>query len=67
MLVFTRRERADAIKSIIARDIDIDDKTRRIMSLDFEYRNSEVCDIEVNVGDDINAVTQEIIKFAKRK
>ena len=67
MLVFTRRERQDAIKSIIERDIDIDDKTRRIMSLDFEYRNSEVCDVEVNVGDDINAATEQILEYIKRK
>lgn len=61
MLVFTRRDRADAIKSIISRDIDLDDKTRRIMSLDFEYRNSEVCDVEVNVGDDAQAAVREIV------
>ena len=60
MLVFTRRERADAIKSIISRNIELDDKTRRIMSLDFEYRNSEVCDVEIPVGDDISAVVEKI-------
>ncbi len=59
MLVFMRRERADAIKSIISRDIDLDDKTRRIMSLDFEYRNSEICDVEVDVGD-VNAAISTI-------
>ncbi len=63
MLVFTRRERADAIKSIIGRDIDIDDKTRRIMSLDFEYRNSEVCDAEVTVGDDVSSAIGEILEL----
>ncbi len=63
MLVFTRRDKAEAIKSIIMRDIDIDDKTRRIMSLDFEYRNSEVCDVEVNVGNDIPSAVAEILKF----
>ncbi len=63
MLVFTRRERADAIKSIIGRDIDIDDKTRRIMSLDFEYRNSEVCDVEVNVGDDVLPAVKAILEM----
>lgn len=63
MLVFTRRERADAIKSIIDRDIDLDDKTRRIMSLDFEYRNSEVCDVEVNVGSDVNEAVEKIVKL----
>ena len=63
MLVFTNRERSEAIKSIIGRDIGLDDKTRRIMSLDFEYRNSEVCDAEVNVGDDVEAVVEKIVSL----
>ncbi len=67
MLVFTRRDRAEAIKSIISRDIDIDDKTRRIMSLDFEYRNSEVCDVEINVGDDVNAAIGQIVELVYQK
>ncbi len=67
MLVFTRRDRADAIKSIISRDIDLDDKTRRIMSLDFEYRNSEVCDVEVEVGDDVNAAIATILDLIRQK
>ncbi len=66
MLVFTRRDRAAAIKSIIGRDIDIDDKTRRIMSLDFEYRNSEVCDTEVEVSDDISAAVGEILALVRQ-
>ena len=66
MLVFTRRDRADAIKSIISRDIDLDDKTRRIMSLDFEYRNSEVCDLEVVVGDDADAAIEKIVGLVKK-
>lgn len=67
MLVFTRRERADTIKSIIEHDIDIDDKTRRIMSLDFEYRNSEVCDTEINVGNDITAAVEKIVSLVNQK
>lgn len=65
MLVFMRRDRADAIKSIISRDIDLDDKTRRIMSLDFEYRNSEVCDVEVTVGDDVDEAIKRIVGYTK--
>ena len=30
------------------------------MSLDFEYRNSEICDTEVIVGDDAKEVASEI-------
>ena len=67
MLVFTHRERADAIKSIIERNIDIDDKTRRIMSLDFEYRNSEVCDAAITVGDDVNEAVEKIISLVEQR
>lgn len=67
MLVFTHRERADAIKSIIRRDIDIDDKTRRIMSLDFEYRNSEVCDVSVPVGDDVSEAVEKIVSLVEQR
>lgn len=67
MLVFTRRDRSDAIKSIISRDIDLDDKTRRIMSLDFEYRNCEVCDVEINVGDDVCAAAEKIVSMIGQK
>ncbi len=65
MLVFTRRDRADAIKSIISRDIDLDDKTRRIMSLDFEYRNSEVCDVEIGVGGDVDEAVRSIVALIR--
>ena len=67
MLVFTRRDRADAIKSIISRDIDLDDKTRRIMSLDFEYRNGEVCDVEINVGNDVDAAIEKIVGLVNQE
>ncbi|MDE7439661.1 MAG: hypothetical protein K2N23_04050 [Clostridia bacterium] len=67
MLVFTRREKQEAIKSIIEKPTDVDDKTRRIMSLDFEYRNSEVCDTEIVVGDDISAVVKKIVSLVNQK
>ena len=66
MLAFTRRDRAEAIKSIISRDIDLEDKTRRIMSLDFEYRNSEVCDVEINVGD-VSSAVSELLTLIRTK
>lgn len=67
MLAFMSRDRSEAIKSIIDRDIDIDDKTRRIMSLDFEYRNSEVCDVEVKVADDVNAVVDKLVSLVNQR
>ena len=49
LLVFTNREKSEVVLDIVGRSISDDDKMRRILSLDFEYRNAEVCDMELNV------------------
>ncbi len=49
LLVFTNREKSEVVLDIVGRDIPDDDKMRRILSLDFEYRNAEICDVEVDV------------------
>lgn len=72
LLVFVNRPKKDVIRDIVERDIDPDDKVRRIMSLDFEYRNAEVCDVELNVGDDPEEAAQNLVnmiqtRFTKRK
>lgn len=52
MLVFTRRDKSAVVLDIVSRNADAKDKTRRIMSLEYEYRNAEICDVEVDIGDD---------------
>lgn len=54
MLVFVNRDKYSVIKDIIERESNIDDRARRIMSLDFEYRNVEICDLEVHIDDNPN-------------
>lgn len=51
LLVFTNREKSEVVLDIVGRSISDDDKMRRILSLDFEYRNAEVCDMELNVDE----------------
>lgn len=65
MLIFTNRERAQTIKNIIERESDLDDKTNRILSLDFEYRNAEICDEEVQVGDDPLVAAEKIVEIIR--
>ncbi|MBE6555185.1 MAG: hypothetical protein E7663_02975 [Ruminococcaceae bacterium] len=48
LLVFLRRRRYVVIRDIVARDLAPDDKTCRILSLDDEYRNEELCDVTVH-------------------
>ena len=51
ILVFLKRPRPDVILDIVSRPLDAMDKTYRILSLDDEYRNEELCDISVKAGD----------------
>ncbi len=60
MLVFLQRSREEVLLDILARDISDEDKARRIMSLDFEYRNAEICDLEISVREDISENAREI-------
>ncbi len=63
LLVFTNREKSDVVLDIVGRDIPDDDKMRRILSLDFEYRNAEICDMEVNVANGIGEAVKRITEY----
>ncbi len=67
MLVFTNRERSTVLLDIINRDISSEDKMRRIMSLDFEYRNAEICDMELEVGDCPEKAAENLIRTIFQK
>ncbi len=61
LLVFTSRDKSGVVLDIVGRAIPDDDKMRRILSLDFEYRNAEVCDLELNVETGPEEAAQKII------
>ena len=48
ILIFLRRRRENVILDIVSRTLAPKDKTCRILSLDDEYRNEELCDLTVN-------------------
>lgn len=60
LLVFVNRSKSDVLLDIINRNISSEDKMRRIMSLDFEYRNAEVCDMALDVGNDAAAAAEHL-------
>lgn len=66
LLVFLRRRRYDVIRNIVSREMDCDDMTSRILSLDDEYRNEELCDITVNVGADYSLAARDIAEHIGR-
>ncbi len=63
LLVFTNREKSEVVLDIIGRDIPDDDKMRRILSLDFEYRNAEICDLEIDVENGADSAAKQIMEY----
>ena len=64
LTVFMKRSRYDVIRDIVSRDLSPDDRTCRILSLDDEYRNEELCDVSVAAGRDADTVSAEIAAAA---
>ena len=67
MLVFTNREKSSVLLDIIGRNTTPEDKMRRIMSLDFEYRNAEISDVELSVGDDAAAAAETLRRLIEHR
>ncbi len=60
LLVFLNKTRYDVIKDIVTRDLSSDDITCRILSLDDEYRNEELCDLSVSTDNGIDKAASDI-------
>lgn len=60
VLVFTERSKEEILLDIIDRPIDKQDKMRRIMSIDFENRNAELCDFAVQSDSGVAACAEAI-------
>lgn len=63
VLVFTDREKKNILMNILHRPISDDDKVRRMMSLDLELRNIELCDFAVRYDDGVDVCVDEIRKY----
>lgn len=63
LLVFMDRRRADVILDIVGREMAPHDKACRILSLDDEYRNEELCDCTVNANRTPAEVAAEIAQL----
>ena len=60
LIVFLKRRREDVIFDIVRREMEDRDKTCRILSLDNEYRNEELCDRTVDANRPVAEVAAEI-------
>ena len=60
LLVFLLRARTKVLQSILQRDCNNEEKALRIMSLDAEYRNEDICDFTLNMNESINAAVASL-------
>lgn len=63
ILVFTRRRRESVILDIVQRELSPKDKTCRILSLDDEYRNEELCDLTVRTDKGAEVAADELLQL----
>ena len=65
ILIFLRRRREEVILEIVSRDLAPRDKTCRILSLDDEYRNEELCDVTVRADKGAAVTAEEILRAVR--
>jgi guanylate kinase len=51
-IIYIARDKEYLIRDIIEEDYDVEEKTLRILSIDAEKRNSEICDYVIDNTDD---------------
>jgi guanylate kinase len=61
LLVFLKRKRYDVIRDIVTRELSPEDMTCRILSLDDEYRNEELCDLTVSTDRGVEQAAASIL------
>ena len=66
LLVFMEREKEEILRNILSRKTSAEDKIRRIMSIEFENRNAELCDLAVRTDNGVEAGVEAICKYLNR-
>ncbi len=61
LTVFVKDSKINCIKSILNKNMDKSEKAERILAIDSEAKNEELCDITFNKNDDISKITSKIL------
>ncbi len=64
--VYVQRDRRDLLENLLTKPLSLDEKIRRIMSLEAEEKNAEICDYIVS-GQDPEQAAKEIIESLLKK
>lgn len=60
VIVFTHRSRNDVIGNILSKQCPENEKVLRILSLDSEYRNEDICDLTVSMAQESKKAAKEL-------
>lgn len=63
LLVFLRKERRRVLYDIVSRDCPEDEKVLRILSLDAEYRNEDICDRTLTMNVPADTAAKELTSW----
>lgn len=66
-IVFTTAEKQVIFRNILQRNTTDDDKVHRLMSIDYEMRNAELCDFAVHIDDGLDACLDVIYRKLRLK
>ena len=63
--IYIKRQKKDLLASILRKNSSIDDKVNRIIAIDFEEQNAEICDyvVEFDTYEDAVAQIRDILKL----
>ncbi len=61
--VYVKRDKRELIKSILEKDSTNEDKVNRIISIDDERRNEEICDYVVDNNGDYDEISDKILEL----
>ena len=59
--VYVKRDKRELLKEILQKDLSTDETISRLLALDYEMRNADICDYTVNMIDPDQAA-KEIVK-----
>ena len=65
--VYVQRDKRDLLENILTKPLSLDEKIRRIMSLESEQKNADICDYIVGAADPQQAAKEILDSLLKKK
>ena len=68
--VYVQRDKRQLLENLLTKPLSLDEKIRRIMSLEAEQKNADICDYIVSAQDPVQAakeIVTDLLKKSRRK